>query len=70
MKVINGIKMFTTKELQDLLGVGYGTITAMRSKGLIRSVNIGKGLYTSEESLADYLNGKTKDINSKNKKEE
>ena len=70
MKVVNGIKMFNSKELQELLGIGYATLTSLRKKGLIRSVNLGKGLYTSEESLADYLNGKTKEINSKNKKEE
>ena len=62
--------MFSSKDIQELLGVGYNTLTKMRSSGLLRSVQIGKGLYTSEESLADYLNGKTKAIAPKNKKEE
>ncbi len=59
MKVINGIKMYSTKELCELLGVTSSTITAMRSKGLLPSTRIGKVKYTSEQSLADYLNGKT-----------
>ncbi len=59
MKVINGIKMYSTRELCDLLGVSSASITAMRNKGLLLSTRIGKGKYTSEHSLADYLNGKT-----------
>ena len=51
--------MYSTKELCELLGVTSSTITAMRSKGLLPSTRIGKVKYTSEQSLADYLNGKT-----------
>lgn len=60
MRVVNGIKMFNTKELQDLLGVSYSTLAKLRKSGQLRSVHLGKSCYTSEQSLTDYLNGITK----------
>lgn len=58
MKKVNGIKMYDSKELEELLGVSRATITKLRRQGLIRSVYLGRVLYTSEESLNEYLNGK------------
>lgn len=58
MKVIDGLKMYSTKEVCELLGISVLTLYKYRANGMIRSVNIGKGKYTSEESLRDYLNGK------------
>lgn len=61
MKVVNNIKMFSTDEVCELLGVSRATLGRYRKEGKIRSVSLaGNGLYTSEESLSDYLNGKTK----------
>lgn len=59
MKIINGIKMFNTKEVADMLDVSEHTISKLRREGLIRSITLGKGSYTSEQSLTDYLNGLT-----------
>lgn len=59
MKVINGIKMFSTKDLQELLGVSPYVLTKYRKSGLLRSVYVGKSYYTSEQSLSDFLNGYT-----------
>lgn len=68
MRVINGIKMFNTKELKELLGVTDRTISLMRTNGVLPYTRIGRGLYTSEEALAEYLNGKTTEIRRKAKK--
>lgn len=59
MKIINGVKMYDSKEVSALLGVNGTTLISYRRKGLLRSVRMGRGYYTSEESLRDYLNGKT-----------
>lgn len=59
MRVVNGKKMFSSKELLEMLDLAERTISKLRKEGLIRSAQIGRGLYTSEESLNDYLNGKT-----------
>lgn len=56
---IDGIKMYTSKELAELTGVSLPTITKWRRKGLITSVWIGKKKYTSEQSLRDFLTGRT-----------
>lgn len=71
MRVINGIKMFSTAELRELLGVTDRTISIMRTNGLLPYTRIGRGLYTSEEALAEYLNGKkTTELRRREKKEE
>jgi excisionase family DNA binding protein len=70
MKVINGIKMFSTAELQELLGVSSRTISIMRTNGVLPYTRIGRGLYTSEEALAEYLNGNTTEIKRRKRKEE
>lgn len=69
MKTINGIKLFSTAELMELLGVSMRTIGVMRENGTLPYTRIGKGLYTSEEALASYLNGKTTEIANRRKKQ-
>lgn len=59
MRVVNGIKMFSSKEVAELLDITERTLSKLRKEGLIRSVTLGKGAYTSEQSLTDYLNGLT-----------
>lgn len=61
MKIVNGIKMFTTDELAELLDVSRATIAVMRRKGILPSTRIGRSIYTSEECLSDYLNARTKE---------
>ena len=68
MKVINEVKLFSTKELSNLLGVSERTISIMRTNGVLPYTRIGRGLFTSEEALAEYLNGKTTEIRRKAKK--
>lgn len=62
MKIVNGIKMFSTTELSKLLGVTTRTISLMRLKGLLPYTQMGRAIYTSEQALSDYLNGKTTEI--------
>lgn len=59
MKVINGVKLFTKKEVAELLGVTETTIINYRKKGLA-STTIGRRIYISEDALTAYLNGETK----------
>lgn len=59
MKIINGIKMFTTTEISELLGITTTSVANKRKKGLLPSVMIGHRIYTSEQALSDYLNGVT-----------
>ena len=59
MKIINGMKMYDTKEVCALLGIGNGTLIRYRREGLIRSIQIGRGKYTSEDCIRDFLNAKT-----------
>lgn len=62
--------MFSTAELQELLGVSSRTISIMRTNGVLPYTRIGRGLYTSEEALAEYLNGNTTEIKRRKRKEE
>lgn len=57
---VNGIKLYSSKELQEMLGVSSYTITKYRNLGLLPYTNVGRARYTSEEALKDYLNGKTR----------
>lgn len=68
MKIINGIKMFSTAELCELLGVTSRTISLMRQRGVLPYTQLGRGLFTSEQALADYLNGKTTEIRREKKR--
>lgn len=70
MKVINDVKLFSTKELSNLLGVSERTISIMRTNGVLPYTRIGRGLFTSEEALAEYLNGNTTEIKRRKRKEE
>lgn len=54
---IQGVKLYDTQDLAALLNVSRTTIGTLRSKGKLKFTRIGKKLYTSEESLREYLNG-------------
>lgn len=58
MKEINGIKLYDTSEVAELFNVTASTIANIRRKGLLPAVRVGKMLYTSEQSIKDYLNGR------------
>ena len=51
--------MFSSKEVAELLDVSERTLSKLRKDGRLRSVTLGRGAYTSEQSLNDYLNGLT-----------
>lgn len=59
MKNINGINLYSTKEVAEMLGASVTFVRAKMRKGLIASTKISRGNYVSESALADYLNGKT-----------
>lgn len=59
MKEINGVKLYTAKELSELFGVSYTTMLKYIKQGNIVKTRIGRYLYVSEKNVIDYLNGKT-----------
>lgn len=60
MKEVNGIKLYSVAEVAELLGVSKPWIYKQRAKGTLSGVKVGvRGFYFSEESLRDFLNGKT-----------
>lgn len=59
MKEIQGLKMYDSAEVCEMLGISGQTLYRLRRDGLIRSTRIGRGKYTSEECMRDYLNAKT-----------
>ena len=59
MKEINGVKLYTKQELAELLGVTENTIGAYIRKGNIAKTKFGGRVYASEQSLLDFLNGRT-----------
>lgn len=56
---INGLKMYDTDDLAELLGITKSGVYNIRRRGLIRSVSLGGKLYTSEKVVMDFLNGLT-----------
>lgn len=61
MLVIDGIKLYDRKELAQMLGVGITTIGNYHKRGELRKVTIGRRLYSSEDALRDFLNGRIRD---------
>lgn len=59
MKVINGLKMYTTADLQEMLGCAVGFVRKIRLEGQIRFTKIGGKIYFSEDALTEYLQGRT-----------
>ncbi len=57
MKTINGVKLYTTREVATLLGVGIPTIANYRKQGNLKSTMLGGKIYISEKALEEYLNG-------------
>lgn len=55
---IEGVKLYDTEELATLFSVNRSTISKLRVKGLIKFTRIGRKLYTSEDALRLYLNGR------------
>lgn len=58
MKEINGIKLYTTAELAQLLGVSVPTVRNYIKRGNITKTRIGRADYVSEENISNYLNGR------------
>lgn len=69
MLVVDGLKLYTRKELASMLNVGITTIMNYQNKGELRSVKIGKAIYSSEEALRDFLNGRIPELRDRNKAE-
>lgn len=54
---IEGIRLYTTPEICEKLGVMPQAIARLRTAGRLRYTQIGRLRYTSENALKDYLDG-------------
>ena len=59
MKEFFGKKCYTRKEVADILGVSVATIDRNITKGTLRRQRIGMRTWISEQSLKDFIDGKT-----------
>lgn len=59
MKELQGEKFYTRKDLAKLLDVTEATIANKQKSGAMRTIRIGRSLYTSETNLRKFLNGET-----------
>lgn len=57
MKEIQGMKLYTSEEVAEMLGCSQQTLSRLRKTGKLRATQIGNRLYSSEEAIKDYLNG-------------
>lgn len=55
MKEVLGIKLYTLKEVGELLGVQAQTVSKYVAEGKIKARVIGGFKYVSEEGLKDFL---------------
>lgn len=55
MKEVLGIKLYTLKEVGELLGVQTQTVSKYVSEGKIKSRIIGGAKYVSEDGLKNFL---------------
>lgn len=55
MKEVLGIKLYTLKEVGELLGVQAQTVSKYVAEGKIKARVIGGYKYVSEEGLKDFL---------------
>lgn len=67
MLVVDGLKLYTRKELASMLNVGVTTIMNYQNRGELRSVKIGKAIYSSEEALREFLNGRIPELRNRKK---
>lgn len=55
MKVVLGVKLYTIKEVSELLGIQSQTTSKYITQGKIKAQTIGGMKYVSEENLKDFL---------------
>lgn len=53
------IKTYTVKEVQEILGVSYGTALKYIKSGKLKAATIGGKYRISEENLQKFINGDT-----------
>jgi len=63
MQQVNGISMFSLRDLEDQLPVSYWGIRNYIRDGRLKAVKIGRAYWVSEQNLADFLNGSGETVN-------
>ena len=58
MKVVLGIKLYSVKEVAELLGVQPQSVQRYVNQGRLKAQVIGGSKYVSEENLKNFLLGK------------
>lgn len=59
MKVINDVKIYTLREVSEMLGCGYATALSYARKGKLPAVRVGRSYQVTEVTLLRFLNGET-----------
>lgn len=54
---MENIKLYTLKELEELLSTSYRTLLNYIKEGKLKAVKIGKSWRVTEENLKAFLNG-------------
>lgn len=57
MLEIQGIKLYTAKEVATLCGCAVSTIVRLRREGKLRSTRLARKIYYSEQGVLEYLTG-------------
>ena len=55
MKAVLGVKLYTLKEVGELLGVQQQTVSKYVQQGKLKARVIGGAKYVSEENLKEFL---------------
>lgn len=56
-KIINGIKLYTTDEIAEILSINLRTAQIYIHKGKLKGQKIGRRWYVADETLKDFLKG-------------
>lgn len=70
MLEIDGLKLYTRKELASMLNAGVASIANYQNRGELRVVKIGRLYYSSEEALREFLNGRIPELKERGDKKE
>ena len=62
-KVVLGVKLYSTEEVADMLGITKATLSKYSSSKKIESATIGRKKYYSEENIKAFLNNREQSAN-------
>lgn len=61
MKTIGEVKLYSTQEVAQMLGVSVSCVQRKIRNTEITATRIGRSFYVSDENLKEFLSGKTQE---------